>query len=204
VTSQGSSEKRVQIIRAAQRRFAHYGLSKVTMDEIAADLGMGKASLYYYFPTKENLFRAVLISEQDQFVARVKVILEQSGDSSERLQGYVRLRFQLFRDLTNLNMLSYLSMTEMRPVFGDLFADFGNRELKLLQHIIREGKRSGEFGMGSPDRYARLFLHMLQGLRLRTIRESHDRLSDEHYADLEQELMLCTAVFLRGIRKSGL
>jgi TetR/AcrR family transcriptional regulator len=35
------------ILEAAQRQFARYGLSKVTMDEIAEEVGMGKASLYY-------------------------------------------------------------------------------------------------------------------------------------------------------------
>jgi TetR/AcrR family transcriptional regulator len=47
------------IIEAAKERFAHFGFSKVTMEEIASDVDLGKASLYYYFPTKEDLFKAV-------------------------------------------------------------------------------------------------------------------------------------------------
>jgi len=34
--------------------FRRFGLAKVTMDEIAADLGISKAALYYYFPAKED------------------------------------------------------------------------------------------------------------------------------------------------------
>ena len=44
-------DKEEVILRSAQRRFASFGYSKVTMDEIAEDIGMAKASLYYYFPT---------------------------------------------------------------------------------------------------------------------------------------------------------
>ena len=54
MTEQLSTEKQAVILDAARKRFAYYGFSKVTMDEIAADIGMGKASLYYYFPTKES------------------------------------------------------------------------------------------------------------------------------------------------------
>ena len=42
--------KEKEILEAARSRFAHYGYSKVTMEEIALDVEMGKASLYYYFP----------------------------------------------------------------------------------------------------------------------------------------------------------
>ena len=59
ITEKPSKEREKPIIEAARKRFAHYGFSKVTMEEIAADAEMGKASLYYYFPTKEELFSAL-------------------------------------------------------------------------------------------------------------------------------------------------
>jgi AcrR family transcriptional regulator len=46
--------KVTSIIEAARKRFSHYGLTKTTMNEIAADIGMSKASLYYYFPDSLN------------------------------------------------------------------------------------------------------------------------------------------------------
>ena len=55
----GQDQKQEAIIEAAIKRFAHFGVSKTTMAEIAADLSFSKASLYYYFPDKLNLFAAV-------------------------------------------------------------------------------------------------------------------------------------------------
>lgn len=54
--------KVVIILEAARKRFAHFGISKTTMNEIAADIGMSKASLYYYFPDKEKLFVALFFT----------------------------------------------------------------------------------------------------------------------------------------------
>ena len=44
--------KRQKILEAARRRFAHYGMAKTTMAEIAQDLSFSKALLYYYFQIK--------------------------------------------------------------------------------------------------------------------------------------------------------
>src|ERR1700709_2922816 len=52
--------KREKILEAAYQRFLHYGYSKTTMNEIAGDLSMSKALLYYYFPDKSQLYIAVM------------------------------------------------------------------------------------------------------------------------------------------------
>ncbi|HBI89157.1 MAG TPA: TetR/AcrR family transcriptional regulator, partial [Sphingobacterium sp.] len=50
--------KRIKILEAATRRFAHFGMAKTTMSEIAKDLNFSKALLYYYFPDKNSLYSA--------------------------------------------------------------------------------------------------------------------------------------------------
>src|SRR6201992_47285 len=52
--------KREKILEASYQRFLHYGYSKTTMNEIAGDLFMSKALLYYYFPDKSQLYVAVM------------------------------------------------------------------------------------------------------------------------------------------------
>src|ERR1700749_4271897 len=52
--------KREKILEPSHQRFLHYGYSKTTMNEIAGDLSMSKALLYYYFPDKSELYVAVM------------------------------------------------------------------------------------------------------------------------------------------------
>src|SRR3978361_477427 len=52
--------KKEKILEASHQRFLHYGYSKTTMNEIAGDLSMSKALLYYYFPDKSELYIAVM------------------------------------------------------------------------------------------------------------------------------------------------
>ena len=57
------SKVRAQIVDVARKIFTRYGFRKTTMDEIAAATRMGKSSIYYYFPGKEEIFKAVVENE---------------------------------------------------------------------------------------------------------------------------------------------
>ena len=54
------SDKVKLIIEASQRRFGLYGIEKTSMREIADDLKLSKASLYYYFPDKESRLSSLI------------------------------------------------------------------------------------------------------------------------------------------------
>ena len=49
-----------RILTRAEEMFLRFGYSKVTMDEIAANLGMSKKTLYKFFPSKEELVREII------------------------------------------------------------------------------------------------------------------------------------------------
>src|SRR5690606_12192035 len=68
-------KRKEEIIEIAIRRFSHYGFSKTTMNEVADDLKITKANLYYYYPDKTALIRDVisyistdLISKEEELV----------------------------------------------------------------------------------------------------------------------------------------
>ena len=51
---------RGKILDAAERRLLHYGFKKTTIDEIAADAGVGKGTVYLYFDSKEEITLTIL------------------------------------------------------------------------------------------------------------------------------------------------
>jgi TetR/AcrR family transcriptional regulator len=200
-----SVEKESLIIDAARRRFAVFGLNKVTMDEIAADIGMSKASLYYYFPTKEALFKAVIQYGQQVFLSRVDAILQMRLSASERLKRYAKLRFEYFVDPVNLQLLNAQPWLSSRPVVRDLFESLAAEELKRLVEIMKDGQKSGEFGAHAALESARVFLHALKGLGLCALRPMQFR--RESAGDLQKladEMELLAQLFLSGLRKPKL
>ncbi len=199
MSEQVSKEKETQILDAAQKRFAYYGFSKATMDEIAGDLGMQKASLYYYFSTKERLFCAVVQREQREFIGNINSIFHENIPISAKLQIYVENRLKYFRELVNLSKLNYQSSFEMKPFFKKLFEDFGQEELKLLVPLFESGVSNGELQIKNEATVARVFLHVLQGLRMRMLRHlKGNQLTEEQYQDLEFEMKLVARMFVHG------
>jgi TetR/AcrR family transcriptional regulator len=193
--------KEALILAAARKRFAHYGFSKVTMDEIAADVGMAKPSLYYYYDTKERLFSAVVGLEQEHFAADIDALLKRRIAATQKLKEYVGIRMKLFRELVNLSHLGFDSWTEMKSMTRDLLRNIEHQELRYLQTIIAEGRSSGEFSLSHPNQTAQIFLHVLQGLRLRMLRPPLPPLLDDSaYADLKKESEMAVDILVNGIR----
>ena len=194
-------EKEQVIIKAARERFAHYGFTKVTMDEIAADVEMGKASLYYYFPAKEDLFRAVISQEQNQFISAIGEILAKNISVSKKLIQYVKKRVEFFEELLNLGTLNVHSYFDTKSIYKSLFENFHAQELKLMQKLIKEGKQNGEFRKSLSEDVPQLILHILQGLRVRVLRQLKGKNNDSKYVNqLKKEMGLFIKTILEGIK----
>jgi AcrR family transcriptional regulator len=69
-----ANERKQQIIKAAAKRFARHGPGKTTLEEIARDIRIGKASIYHYFKSKDELFYAAVDWESTQFINDIKAI----------------------------------------------------------------------------------------------------------------------------------
>lgn len=83
------NERKQQIIKAAAKRFARHGLSKTTLDEVARDIRIGKATIYHYFISKDELYFETLRWECGNFIAQIKQIFEnESLPLKQKLNDY--------------------------------------------------------------------------------------------------------------------
>ncbi len=201
MTEQLSSEKQNVIVDAARKRFAYYGFSKVTMDEIAADVGMGKASLYYYFPTKESLFEEVVKQEVDQFFSDIETMLGEKLPACDMLRNYAGKRIEHFRKLANLRALGFQQPKETRASFMEIYKDFQQREVRILQEILQSGKKNGEFAISNPQQSAEVIIQMLYGPRAWLLKKIDKELDAETYHVLERATKEIVEVILNGIVK---
>jgi TetR/AcrR family transcriptional regulator len=192
--------KELLILDAAQRLFASTGYSKSTMDEVALELGMSKASLYYYFPTKESVFRAVILREQQEFLVRAGAILERTCPARRKMMDYVRLRLELAERLMNLNRINQSPWHDIHPVFSELVHAFAHEEEQCLLKIMREGVASKEFALAKPKPMAGMILHALQGLRLRFVKSTKNLSTDTVvYREWREDSLLFAETVLDGI-----
>ncbi len=191
-----------KILAAAQKRFGHYGLSKTTMNDIADDIGMSKASLYYYFKDKENIYSAVVAKEQNYFVQEMKKIIQSPNKAEWMLKEYVRLRLELLKELLSLGKFTQGSYQDFRPLIQSLLADFRKKEMAMVSEILKLGVAKKEFAIENSKKHSEFFLNTLRAIRLQILADGGlTEISKEKYVKINQQTKMFTELFIKGIKK---
>ena len=196
-----NQEKLEMILSAAQKRFGIHGLEKTTMKEIADDLGNSKASLYYYFPDKIELFRAVISREQDEFISLLEENFNRINDPDEMLKDYIRVRTVHFRNFINLSKLRYDAFRNLKPSLKDLYQSLSSLETGIIEKTLESGKSTGKYFHNNSRETAALFLDITQSLRWLVInRKNLETLDSSDFNEMELKMNLFLNLFLKGIR----
>lgn len=157
------SDKVKMILEASQKRFGLFGIEKTSMREIADDLKLSKASLYYYFPDKESLYKAVVEKEQAEFISNISVKISSITDPELLLLEYAGTRLSYFRTLLNLSRLRFESYSGLKPGFRESIRVFKESEKDIISKIFEKGISGGIFFIEDTDQTASLFLDLLKG-----------------------------------------
>lgn len=87
------SERRAQLLLAAREVFVAQGYHAAAMDEIAERAGVSKPVLYQHFPSKLELYLALLAQQADELVARVRGAIATTSDNKARVHNAMAAYF---------------------------------------------------------------------------------------------------------------
>ena len=90
------------IIQTASRLLAQKGFEAMTVDEVAASVGIAKASLYKHFPSKEDLAAAAMVKVMQRAQAFLKALPEQSAIAQLRAVARWTMELQLQDEMPTL------------------------------------------------------------------------------------------------------
>ncbi len=76
---------RAALLRAAGRVFAEHGYHRATLEDVTAAAGVSKGALYHYFPSKEQLFLALLEDRLGAGISEVEAVVAERGSDNEHL-----------------------------------------------------------------------------------------------------------------------
>ncbi len=145
---------RAAILDAAGHVFAEHGLSGARTEAIATRAGVNKALLYYYFPSKDALYQAVLNEELTVFHLKACRILSQEGPAASILLEYVRTHFDFIGAHPHYSRLFQRMMLAGGRRSERLVADRLLPVAQALRALLRRGIRAGEFRPFDPDHTA--------------------------------------------------
>lgn len=167
--------KKEQIIQAALRRFSHYGFHKTTMSEVAVDLNITKANLYYYYSDKNALIKDVLAYISDEILTQQYAILDQyDGSLLEVLYQLLEVKANFLKDYYILHINENLEWIKGQGI-GTLLEQFHDKNIEIIAELLERATKHGEIDVHSIKEAATSYTEIMEGLSL--IRSVSDMIS---------------------------
>ena len=192
--------KREAILTAAFTQFSRYGFRRTSMEDIAKETGISRASLYSHFENKEEIFRSLSASLHEKALGEAESHLKDTARRSgaltplsARIEAALMAKLGPFHAILTKSEHGSEIADENSQRCGDLVRDSQRRFQAMLTSTLKAAAREGEInlkGAGLSASTAAELIHLgATGLK----RGASDT------AELEKKLRNFTRVFIGGL-----
>lgn len=165
-------DKKKHIVLAARDLFLSVGFASTSMEDAAKVAGMGKASIYHYFSSKEELFNEILTVEIDEMEAEMLAELKKFKSAEEKLHTFLKTKFSRIRNRYH-QMESTLNLwKELGDQYHHVMMRFGQKEAEIIASIFVGGMTTGEFRQVNPLKLSAMMMTYFWGMQYSVYRQS--------------------------------
>lgn len=172
------SKTRDKLMDVARQLFAKKGIENTTMADIANASERGRRTVYSYFASKKEIYNAILERESEQLVSRMRLLAESDLPPVDKIKSFIEARI----DMVKVDEKASMS-DKIRSLFNsDLSRIERVRKLALekendiLQSMLEQGVRSGEFDPKQAKRFASTLVLALQGLYYSYVNNNYENI----------------------------
>lgn len=157
-----TDKKRTEILQAASDVFARKAFHEVRTDEIAEEAGVGKGTLYRYFPTKDDLFYASVLAGFDELDRVLESLRTRNDPPAETVAQLAREVLRIFWSRPSFSMALHSHARRFRVREREMHR---RREglVRFVRETVAHGTARGDFRPVDPRIAAEMFLGMVRG-----------------------------------------
>lgn len=200
IMKQSTKQKttRDAILDATDRLLAERGFKKMTIDDLADEVGIGKGSVYLHFESKGD----IALSHIDRIIERLKAGLEEIADSKGGADQRLR-RMMIERVMFRFDSVQHYSqslnelLASLRTRLLDRRRRYFREEAGIFARVLADGKKSGILSLKDPNTAAGAVLDATNALLPYSL--SAYELGDR--AELERKVSAVADLILNGLRK---
>ncbi|HWI64611.1 MAG TPA: TetR/AcrR family transcriptional regulator, partial [Symbiobacteriaceae bacterium] len=162
-------ERRAEILAAAIETFAREGFAETSVSAIAKAAGVSHGTVFLYFPTKEDLFRAAVVEPLAQYEEPFfRILTAGEGTPLERIERFVRAQVLACAGQESyMRLVHYvLGLRRRFPNLAEQIFGFSRRQVQILGPVISEGQAMGQLAPGNPFAIATTYFAWLNGASL--------------------------------------
>lgn len=184
------------ILDAVDVLLAQYGYKKMTMEDLAQQVGIGKGTIYLHFTSKEELTLAHIDRITDRLLHQLRLIAESREAADKRLRKMLVLRV-LFR-FDSVRHYSQSLNDLLSSLRKDLLArreEYFQKEMEIFARVLEEGKRVGLFEFADKQSTAEVLVLSTNSLLpySLTVRELGSR------GEIEERVRRVASLLLKGL-----
>lgn len=166
-----------RILEGALRVFNEVGIEKTTMDEIAIESGFGKATLYYYFSSKDEVFVEIMEKGWKQLWSGIESLIVEELNPRKKFIGIIKeMGVIVTKDKTLYGFL-FKAPDFMKDIPKQPWKTYQKRLYAILQSIIEEGIKKKDFVDLNPS----LLMKAIGGLFHQLLMSDSDSLNDKDF-----------------------
>jgi len=182
----GKDEVREQLVQTARQVFVRFGYKKTALDDIAREARKGKSTIYYYFKSKDDIFKAVIDAEAE---IRAKTIDDQISiieDPQQKLKTYIYVRMLTLKKVGNYYEAIKNDLLDNLYFVNSLRTNHFDAEINLVKDLLLEGIEKEVYTIQNPELTAKTIVTLLQGFEVPLIQKN---LSDEELQKSVDEML---------------
>ena len=198
-TREQAEQRHEELLDRALELFLEKGFELVTMDAIAASVGMTKRTMYARYDDKSALFKAAVQRAIDRWIVPPETLKDaETNDLETTLKAVARIRMSNAISPAGLRLQRIVNAESYRfPEIFTLAYEQGMKPtLEFLADLLRRHTKAGTVKITKPDIAAASFLSMVVGGPTRAIVWGAD--VDEKA--LEERIRFCVRLFMDGAR----
>ena len=141
--------RRDQLVDTARRLFGERGTTDVSMDEIAAEAGVARSTVYVYFANRDELLRACVQSMYDRLQDTIGLVVDDAATPVARLRGLILGVLERIDDspaFFRLAMATQATTTAAgSEAVGGALMMIGLDMIRVLEDLVVAGIAAGDF-----------------------------------------------------------
>jgi TetR/AcrR family transcriptional regulator len=143
------------ILDAAERLFARQGFTATTIKQIGNEARVNPALLYYYYDSKETLYRAMLQRILGQLMTSGMDAVDRATSHADRIRAFIRAQAKLLGEHPHFPRLFVREMVDHQAAHAEqAFTNTAAGAFKRLCGVIEDGQKEGVFRPSLDARFA--------------------------------------------------
>ncbi|MBN1215795.1 MAG: TetR/AcrR family transcriptional regulator [Candidatus Lokiarchaeota archaeon] len=192
-----SENKKEQILTAANECFAKFGYKKTTLEDIGEKIGLNKASIYYYFKNKEEIFTTIVFNEFQHYIIKLHQDIKENMNCEQKISLYFEKKLHYIKKSILLQQITEIEPDKLQHLFSsgqDIISKMEKGEKTFMIKILENCIKKGEIKDCNVEKVSELLFNLINGIE-------NNYKGFTEFDSMMEDVQMALTIFINGLKK---